>query len=202
MGLVACAVFKTVGRRLWRLRWVRSPHAPASPLIVALIAFTTSATAAQVPVPIPQRQDTTQADTVKVPPFRVPPPISPLGAMGRSMLLPGWGQSVLGRRVTGAAFVFWEGLTITMTIKASSQLRYMRATGADTAAVNNKKREIQDWAALLVFNHLLAGAEAYVSAMLWDFPGELSARALPHGQVGVGLRLNLGGWYVTRTRAP
>ena len=28
-GLVACAVFKTVGRRLWRLRWVQFPHAPA-----------------------------------------------------------------------------------------------------------------------------------------------------------------------------
>ena len=30
MGLVACAVFKTVGRCLWRLWWVRFPHAPAS----------------------------------------------------------------------------------------------------------------------------------------------------------------------------
>ena len=29
LGLVACAVFKTVGRRLWRLWWVRFPHAPA-----------------------------------------------------------------------------------------------------------------------------------------------------------------------------
>ncbi len=29
LGLVACAVFKTVGRCLWRLRWVRFPHAPA-----------------------------------------------------------------------------------------------------------------------------------------------------------------------------
>ncbi len=31
MGLVACAVFKTVGRCLWRLWWVRFPHAPANP---------------------------------------------------------------------------------------------------------------------------------------------------------------------------
>lgn len=154
--------------------------------------------AAQIPIPVPQRQDTSRADTVKAPPFRVPPPIPPLGAMWRSMLLPGWGQSVLGRRVTGAAFVFWEGLSLTMTLKASSQLRYMRATGADTAAVNNKKREVQDWAAVLVFNHLLAGAEAYVSAMLWDFPSELSVRALPDGQLGIGVRV---GWPKRETAA-
>lgn len=194
MGLVACAVFKTVGRRLWRLRWVRSPHAPANAgrwLVVALALQLPAAAAAQVPIPIPQRQDTSRADTVKVPPFRVPPPIPPLGAMWRSMLLPGWGQSVLGRRVTGAVFVFWEGLTLTMTLKASSQLRYMRANAADSAAVNAKKQEVQDWAVLLAFNHLFAGAEAFVSAQLWDFPTELGARALPHGNVGIGIRV---GW--------
>ena len=41
----------------------------------------------------------------------------------------------------------------------------------------------------IVFNHLLAGTEAYVSALLWDFPAELTARTLPSGDVGVGLSL-------------
>ena len=40
-------------------------------------------------------------------PFRVRPPVSPMGAMLRSLLLPGWGQSVLNRRGTGAFFVLF-----------------------------------------------------------------------------------------------
>jgi hypothetical protein len=34
---------------------------------------------------------------------------------------------------------------------------------------------------LLVFNHLFAGLEAYVSGHLADFPDDLSVRAVPGG---------------------
>jgi hypothetical protein len=148
--------------------------------------------AAQIPIPtMPQRQDSTQvADTVKVPPFRVAPPVSPLAAFGRSLLLPGWGQAVLGRRVTGAFFVFWEGLTLTMTLKATHQLHYLESIDADEERLSAKRQEVQDWAVLLAFNHLLAGAEAFVSAYLWDFPVQLEQRALPGGRVGVGGRVD------------
>jgi hypothetical protein len=44
---------------------------------------------------------------------------------------------------------------------------------------------------MLVFNHLLAGAEAYVSAHLYDFPAALKVRALPGGRTGVGLSVPL-----------
>jgi hypothetical protein len=107
-----------------------------------------------------------------------------MAAMGRSLLLPGWGQAVLHRGVTGAVFVFWEGLTLTMTLKASNQLRYMRETGSEAGEA--KAQEVQDWAVLLAFNHLLSAAEAFVSAELWDFPSELKLQALPGGGVGVG----------------
>jgi len=163
-------------------------------LLVAVLAGTVVGTVqgqVPIPTPIPTRgaRDSLQAqDTVKVPPFRVPPPISPLAAFGRSFLIPGWGQAVLGRRVTGAFFVFWEGLSLTMALKASHQLTYIKATG-DQEAIDAKKQEIQDWVVLLVFNHLLAGAEAYVSAYLWDFPVELEQRSLPGDRVGVGARV-------------
>jgi hypothetical protein len=135
------------------------------------------------------RPDSAQAaDTIPVPPFRVPPPISPLGAFARSFLIPGWGQAVLGRRVTGAFFVFWEGLTLTMTVKANYQLGYLKSVN-DTARISAKRQEIQDWAVLLVFNHLMAGAEAFVSSYLWDFPVELEERALPGGRIGIGARV-------------
>lgn len=159
---------------------------------LTLLAGLARGGAAQVgrpPVPPPTRQDSTRAaDTVRVPPFRVQPPISPLGAFGRSLLLPGWGQAVLGRRVTGAFFVFWEGLTVTMALKARHQLDYFNEVGTDEQRAA-KRQEIQDWVVLLVFNHLLAGAEAYVSAYLWDFPVELEQRALPGHRLGVGARI-------------
>ncbi len=189
-GLVVCTVFKTAGRRQWWLRWVRFPHAPAILFACSLIAALPPRFAvAQIPFPTPQaRQDTSRADTVKVPAFRFQPPTPPMAALARSMLLPGWGQAVLGRRVTGAAFVFWEGVTITMTFKASHRLHYFRQTNADSVKVAAKKQEVQDWIVLLVFNHLFAGAEAFVAAQLWDFPAEAEIRALPRG-IGAGVRL-------------
>jgi hypothetical protein len=169
---------------------------PAVVLAVVALAFPLLPRVATAQVPIPNlprpQQDTSRADTIPVPQFRYPPPVSPLGAMARSLLLPGWGQAVLHRRVTGAVFVFWEGLSITMTLKASDQLRYLRLTGADTAAVRLKKQEVQDWAVVLGFNHLMAAAEAFVSAELWDFPAELESRALPGGRVGLGAAVYWG----------
>jgi hypothetical protein len=157
----------------------------------ALLGAAATAARAQFPPPVPRQMpaDSVRAvDTIPVPPFRVRPPISPLGAFGRSLLIPGWGQAVLGRRVTGAFFVFWEGLTITMALKARHQLDYFNEVGTDEQR-EAKLQEIEDWVVLLVFNHLFAGLEAFVSAYLWDFPVELERRALPGDRVGVGARI-------------
>jgi hypothetical protein len=155
-----------------------------------------------VPVPLTaqvvQRPPTQQqrrpdpSDTIPVPAFRFDPPVSPFGAFGLSMLLPGWGQAVLGRRGSGAFFVFWEGLTLTMTVKSVRQLHYQEKTGVHADSLDNKRAEIEDWLVLLIFNHLVAGAEAYVSAHLWDFPAELAARSLPGGSVGFGVNIRFG----------
>ncbi len=127
-----------------------------------------------------------QDTTVAIPPAAVPatadsaaPPISPMGAFLRSLVLPGWGQAKLGRRLTGGIFIAWEGVTLGMTVKTSRELTYLRRTGS--ARVEDKQRERQDWITLLVFNHLMAGLEAYVSAHLWDFPGDIRIRAAPDG---------------------
>ena len=37
-----------------------------------------------------------------------------------------------------------------------------------------RRTHLEDWIATLAFNHLLSGAEAYVSAHLWDLPAEVS----------------------------
>lgn len=188
MGLVVCAVFKTAGRRQWWLRWVRFPHAPAIVLLIASLGVAQPAWA-QFGPPVRRGVDSSQViDTIPVPQFRVPPPVSPISAVLRSIILPGWGQAILGRRVTGAVFVFWEGVSLTMTLKAAHRLAYLKDIGSDKVAA--KKQELQDWAVLLGFNHLLAGAEAYVAAQLWDFPGEIQLRVLPGG-VGAGFSFPL-----------
>jgi len=156
---------------------------------LALLAAATSgvADAQIVPAAPPRQQQQPQPeDTVKVPPFRVEPPVSPLGAAMRSLLVPGWGQAAVDRHVTGAIFIFWEGLTLTMTIKSVHQLHYQEDTGVED--LEGKRSEVQDWAVLLAFNHLLAAAEAYVAANLWDFPVDLKVDRLPSGDPALGVR--------------
>jgi hypothetical protein len=114
--------------------------------------------------------------------------IAPMGAFWRSLLLPGWGQARTGRPVAGAVFASWEGVTAMMTLKAESELRYLRQSGSDN--VHPKRQEAQDWLVLWIFNHLFAGAEAFVSAHLQDFPKDLKLRAIPGG-VGLSMPLPL-----------
>jgi hypothetical protein len=110
--------------------------------------------------------------------------IGPMGAFLRSLLVPGWGQAATGRHVTGAVFAAWEGVSAMMTLKAQSELNYLRETRS--SLIDAKKQEVQDWIVLWVFNHLFSGAEAFVSAHLQDFPKDLKIRTFPGG---VGLSL-------------
>ena len=130
-------------------------------------------------------QDSVAVDTAAAAPqatdsvFR---PVSPMGAFWRSFLLPGWGQARLNRKLTGGIFVAWEGVTLGMSLKTRHELAYLRRT--NSARAETKRREHEDWIVLLVFNHLFAGLEAYVSAHLADFPGDLRLQAVPGGGGG------------------
>ena len=44
--------------------------------------------------------------------------------------------------------------------------------GGDRVAA--RKTHFEDWIAALIFNHLISGAEAFVSAHLWDLPAQVS----------------------------
>ena len=112
--------------------------------------------------------------------------IKPAAALWRSLLLPGWGQAATGRHFTGAAFATWEGVSIMMTVRAVQERNYMEESGSANLA--SKRQQVQDWVVVWVFNHLFAGAEAFVSAHLQDFPKELKVRAFPGG-LGVSLPL-------------
>jgi hypothetical protein len=115
-------------------------------------------------------------------------PVSPMGAFWRSLLVPGWGQAALDRKLAAALFIGWEGVTLGMTLKTDLAVGDLAEAGSGLLA--SKRREREDWIVLLGFNHLLAALEAYVSAHLWDFPGDLRVRHAP-GRTEAGLRLPL-----------
>jgi hypothetical protein len=112
--------------------------------------------------------------------------VSPGGAFRRSLLFPGWGQAATGRHTTGALFIAWEGTTMMMTLKARQEANYMQRIGA--SGLKLKRQEVQDWMVLWIFNHLFAGAEAYVSAHLQGFPKDLHVQSVPGG-IGISVPL-------------
>lgn len=43
----------------------------------------------------------------------------------------------------------------------------------DSTYVRTRRLHYEDWLAVLFFNHLFAGADAFVAAQLWDLPGKV-----------------------------
>jgi hypothetical protein len=153
----------------------RSRHPLLSPwrlLIALLIIFGTGVDLHGQAVP-PSRRPAASSDTLER------QYISPFNALWRSLLLPGWGQARLNRKLAGGMFVAWEGVTLGMSLKTRRELRYLRRT--DSGRADDKRQEHEDWLVLLAFNHLFAGLEAYISAHLADFPGDLRMQAVPGG---------------------
>lgn len=113
----------------------------------------------------------------------------PFNYFFRSALVPGWGQASLDRRLTGGIFVAFEGIALGMTLKANTELQYLKQINSDL--VPAKRAERQDWIVLVVMNHLFSALEAYVSANLFEFPADLGLRTLPNGRAGFGVTLPL-----------
>ena len=119
----------------------------------------------------------------------VPRRPAPLNFFFRSLVVPGWGQAALDRKLTGGLFVAFEGLAWSMMLKSNVEQRYLNS--ADPTTATFRKAERQDWIALIVFNHLFSALEAYVSAHLLDFPPDLAVRPLPGGRTGFGVLIRL-----------
>ncbi len=162
---------------------------------VGLLAFAALPARAQradsLRVAAPAR--TTAPDSLK-------PPLTPRRAFAYSFFFPGYAQSVLGRHKTAALLLLVEGMSISMIRESAADLREARRTADDSLVatwnptrntagaprftsddVRSRKRHEEDWIALLIANHLFAGADAFVAANLWDLPMQLSVRSTPNG---------------------
>lgn len=167
------------------------------------------------------RADTTRASAPRFA-DSLRPPVSPGRAFLTSLVVPGLGQSRLGRQLPGAVYATVEAMAVVMLLKARNDLRIARAqaattmvnqyrvdpaTGAplldpggipipqDTVAnrfdverVEARRTQVEDWIAVLLFNHLFAGADAFVAALLWDLPARVGVQRLSRGY-GLGLRV-------------
>jgi hypothetical protein len=54
--------------------------------------------------------------------------------------------------------------------------------------VKARRLQLEDWTSVLIFNHLIAGAEAFVASQLWDLPEHVKFRTAPvRGGYALGL---------------
>jgi hypothetical protein len=132
------------------------------------------------------------------------PPISPRRAFLYSLAVPGYGQSILGRYKTGTILVAFEATSILMRHQMVQDLQEAKRFSIDsipvsftdkdgrpvityqrtvfpTSLVKSRRSHVEDWTAVIIANHLFAGADAYVAALLWDLPSEVAVRAAPGG---------------------
>jgi hypothetical protein len=47
--------------------------------------------------------------------------------------------------------------------------------------VRSRRQQVEDWAAIVIANHLLSGLDAFIAAHLWDLPTQVSVRPTERG---------------------
>ncbi|HJU76266.1 MAG TPA: hypothetical protein VJ717_21170 [Gemmatimonadaceae bacterium] len=58
----------------------------------------------------------------------------------------------------------------------------------DAERIRARRTHFEDWIAFLIFNHLFSGADAFVSAQLWDLPTQVGFQPAPGG-AALGVRV-------------
>jgi hypothetical protein len=53
------------------------------------------------------------------------------------------------------------------------------------ARVRARRTHYEDWIAVVIFNHLFSGADAFVAAQLWDLPARIGVGTAPDGSTAV-----------------
>lgn len=131
------------------------------------------------------------------------PPLSPRRAFLTSLAVPGYAQAQLQRPTASVLFFTVEAVSVAMLRKSLRDLQVAKRFVGDSvpAAVERdpetgelvvtawspsrytselvraRRLHLEDWIAALIFNHLIAGADAFVVAQLWDVPAGVSMSA-------------------------
>jgi len=165
--------------------------------VLLAVAIAANPLAAQRPDTLRVPGTSVVSDTVTL-----KPPITPRRAFFYSFLAPGYSQALLGRHKAAVAFMFVEAMSIVMIRESGADVHEARRFGGDSVVVSydasgrpvyqtarfadreirTREAHVEDWAALLVANHLFAGADAFVAANLWDIGIKLGMQSTPAGR--------------------
>ena len=140
---------------------------------------------------VPTPPDSVQASAPDVPAAvrdSLGPPVSPMGAFLRSLVLPGWGQAAVNQPVRGAFYFTMEAASLWMLYKTQSKLAAAERAGDEELAAARKDQK-EDWIVMAVFWALFAGVDAWVSTHFWGFEGALVPP--PDGSPGVALQYSV-----------
>ncbi len=187
---VACGLQNRYGA-FARPGWVRFPHVPATFALAAVLlagqALEPSPLRAQDPPPPVAAPDSVAAETSPAADSTGRrPPISPLGAFGRSLILPGWGQLEVGRPARGAFYFAAESVFLFMVFKADARLSAAKEEmPPNEERISNRTGQRENWIVLAGFFAFLSGLDAWVSTQFWDFEPSIGPPA--DGSVGIAL---------------
>jgi hypothetical protein len=173
---------------------------------------------AWVPARAQQRDSTARppaAVALPAPGSALVPPITPKRAFLYSALLPGLGQSRLKRQRAAVGMLAVEALSYVMVHQSAADVRQARRGTMDSlvvswvdgvgqplgavtrdrphfsdADVRSRRAHVEDWIALILANHLLSGADAFVAAHLWDVTAHVGGSDQPIARsASIGFRI-------------
>jgi hypothetical protein len=99
-------------------------------------------------------------------------PVSPAGAMLRSVIVPGWGQTAARQPARGAIyFTVWSG-GVFMILKTNAEVNAAKRA-EDEELIDSRKGAREDWILFTGLWALLSGVDAWVSAQFAGFEGEV-----------------------------
>ncbi len=115
---------------------------------------------------------------------------SPMGSLLRSVVVPGWGQYATGHPVRGAFYLLAEGAALVMVFDRQSQLNDARAaTPQDSVLIASRTQAREDWIVAAAIIALVSGVDAWASAHLWGFEGEIVQP--PDGALGMAYQVSI-----------
>ena len=130
----------------------------------------------------PARPDSLRAAGGGQPPREGDRPVSPAGAMLRSIIVPGWGQTAARQPARGAIyFTVWTG-GVYMILKTNADVNAAER-GEDEDLIDSRKQARENWILFTGLWALVSGVDAWVSAQFAGFEG--AVRPPQDGSPGV-----------------
>lgn len=137
--------------------------------------------------PLPPSEDSVQLDTMRLMSDR--PLKSPLGAMLRSAVLPGWGQFYNERYWKAGLVTAVNAALVGRALYFNDRFETVRQPDGSRDRGYRERRDNYLW--LFGLSYLLTLADAYVDAYLFGFETAMEVTTRPERGLEVGLALDI-----------